>query len=74
LWFSASLIPAVCHFFSFTDTSWQQFEPTLNFYYRSFSGDILQAPLNPDFSQSLKKQGSKTAKMHIAQQFQQFEV
>jgi hypothetical protein len=32
------------------------------------------ARLNPDFSQSLKKQGSKTAKMHIAQQFQQFEV
>jgi hypothetical protein len=35
---------------------------------------IGKATLYPDFSQSLKKQGSKTAKMHIAQQFQQFEV
>ncbi len=39
------------------------------------SGRLLSnVTLNPDFSQSLKKQGSKTAKMHIAQQFQQFEV
>jgi hypothetical protein len=41
-----------------------------------FANLVRASPLifNPDFSQSLKKQGSKTAKMHIAQQFQQFEV
>jgi hypothetical protein len=30
--------------------------------------------LIPDFSQSLKKEGSKTAKMYIAQQLQQCKV